>query len=113
MESCIRGLTIAPATAPDFAPEQVVPSEDGWMDRAPKTAHSSTLEWNIDSSPKGICISGPPDSPPVVCSGPRASEPIESNWASVIEFAAADMFQHSPFGDVLNSLKSLSLSEES
>ena len=25
---------IAPATAPDFVPEQVVPSEDGWMDPA-------------------------------------------------------------------------------
>ena len=27
-----------------------------------------------------------------------------------MEFTAADIFQHSPFGDVLNSLKSLSLS---
>ena len=29
-----------------------------------------------------------------------------------MEFAAADIFQHSPFGDILNSLKSLSLSGE-
>ena len=27
-----------------------------------------------------------------------------------MEFTAADIFQHSPFGDMLNSLKSLSLS---
>ena len=27
-----------------------------------------------------------------------------------MEFTAADIFQHSPFGDILNSLKSLSLS---
>ena len=29
-----------------------------------------------------------------------------------MEFTAADVFQHSPFGDILNSLKSLSLSKE-
>ena len=27
-----------------------------------------------------------------------------------MEFTAADIFQHSPFGDILNSLRSLSLS---
>ena len=30
-----------------------------------------------------------------------------------MEFTAADIFQHSPLGDVLNSLRSLSLSEDS
>ena len=29
-----------------------------------------------------------------------------------MEFTSADIFQHSPFGDVLNSLRSLSLSGE-
>ena len=29
-----------------------------------------------------------------------------------MEFTAVDIFQHSPFGDILNSLKSLSLSGE-
>ena len=100
--------SIAPATPPDFTPEQVVPSKDGWLDPAPKAAHSSALELNTDSSPKEICISGPPDLSPVVRSGPRAAVPIESNWAPVMEFTAADIFQHSPFEDVLNSLKSLS-----
>ena len=100
---------IARATAPDFVLEQVMPSEDGWMDPAPKAACSLTLDPNTNSSPQEICTSGPPDSSPVVCSGPRASVPIESNWALVMEFAAADIFQHSPFGDVLNSLRSLSL----
>src|SRR4051812_35563000 len=38
--------------------------------------------------------------------------PIESDWAPIMEFTAADIFQHSPFGDILNSLKSLSLSGE-
>ena len=86
-----------------------MPSEDGWMDPALEAAHILALEPNIDSSPKGICVSGPPDSSPVVCSGPRASVPIEYNWALVMEFATADIYQHSPFGDVLNSLWSLSL----
>ena len=30
-----------------------------------------------------------------------------------MEFTAADIFQHSPFGDMLNSLRSLSLSGDS
>ena len=51
---------IAPAMAPDFDPEQIVPSEDGWMDPATEVAHLSALEPNIDSAPKEICVSGPP-----------------------------------------------------
>ena len=39
--------------------------------------------------------------------------PIESDWAPIIEFTTADIFQHSPFSDMLNSLKSLSLSRGS
>ena len=101
---------IAPATALDFGPEQIVPPEDGWMDSAPEAAHPSVLGPNTDSSPREICISEAPD----LCSGmgyePRASGPIESDWAAIMEFTAVDIFQHSPFGDVLNSLKSLSLS---
>ena len=38
--------------------------------------------------------------------------PIESDWAPIIEFTAADIFKHSPFDDILNSLRSLSLSGE-
>jgi len=38
--------------------------------------------------------------------------PIESDWAPIMEFTSADIFQHSPFDDVLNSLRSLSLSGE-
>ena len=38
--------------------------------------------------------------------------PSESDWAPIMEFTAADVFQHSPFGDILKSLKSLSLSGE-
>ena len=38
--------------------------------------------------------------------------PSESDWAPIIEFTVADVFQHSPFGDILKSVKSLSLSGE-
>ena len=43
---------------------------------------------------------------------PSAPRPIEPDWAPIMEFTAADIFQHSPFGDILNSIKSLSLSGE-
>ena len=45
-------------------------------------------------------------------SEPSTPLPIESDWAPIMEFTAADIFQHSPFGDILNSLRSLSLSGE-
>ena len=48
-----------------------------------------------------------PDSSPD--SVPPATPPIESDWAPIMEFTTADIFQHSPFGDILNSLKYLSL----
>ena len=59
------------------------------------------------------CDSGPPDSYPVVGSSLRTPKPAEPGWALVTEFTAADIFQHSPFGDMLNSLKSLSLTGDS
>ena len=59
------------------------------------------------------CDSGPPDSDPDTGSSPRAPEPADPGWAPVMEFTAADVFQHSPFGDMLNLLKSLSLSGDS
>ena len=66
-----------------------------------------------------------PNTSPVLCetrdskesdsspdSEPSAPLPIESDWAPIMEFTAADIFQHSPFGDIMKSLKSLSLSGE-
>ena len=54
-------------------------------------------------------VAGQLDSSPATGSEPPASVPIESDWAPIMEFTYADIFQHSPFGDVLNSLRSLSL----
>ena len=39
--------------------------------------------------------------------------PIESDGAPIMEFTSVDIFQHSPLGEVLNSLRSLSLSGDS
>ena len=39
--------------------------------------------------------------------------PVGSDWALIMEFTSADIFQHLPLGDVLNSLRSLSVSRDS
>ena len=103
---------IAPTGAPDLNPGQIALTEDGWMAPAMKAACSSVVEPNTDSAAKGICITGHPDLCSDVGSEPRAPGPIKSDWAPIMEFIAADIFQHSPFGDVLNSLRSLSLCQE-
>ena len=104
---------IAHAASPAFDLEQITPSKDGWMDPVTEAAHSSMLEPNTDFTSKEICVIGPSDSPPAIGSEPRTSVPIESDWAPVMEFTSADIFQHSPLGDVLNSLRLLSLSGDS
>ena len=83
------------------------------MDPVMETVHSSTLEQNADFTSKDEGVIGPLDSLPVIGSEPRTSMPIESDWASIMEFTSADIFQHSPLGDVLNSLRSLSFSGDS
>ena len=79
------------------------------MDPAPEATHPSVVEPNIDFTPEEACVSRPPDLCPAVGSRPRAPEPANSG-CPVMEFTAADIFQHSPLGDMLNSLRSLSLS---
>ena len=76
------------------------------MDTASGAATSMAIEPNTDLVPYKSHDSKAPDSePPTLL-------PIESDWALIMEFTAADIFQHSPFGDILKSLKSLSLSGE-
>ena len=103
---------IAPAIAPDLNLGQIASSEDGWMDPATEAAYSSAVEPNTDSAVKGICVTEPPDLCPDVGFEPRVPGHIKFDWAPIMEFTAADIFQHSPFVDVLNSLKSLSLYQE-
>ena len=92
--------------------ESIAPSEDGWMDPASEATDSVAIEPNTDFTPYETCVAGPLDSSPATGSESPASVPIESDWAPIMEFTSADIFQHSPFGDVLNSLRSLSLSGE-
>ena len=103
---------IAPAAAPALNPEQIVPSEDGWMDPATEAAHSTVLEPNTNFFSNEVCVIRPSDSCPAIGFEPCASVPIESDWAPIMEFTIADIFQHSPLGDVLSSLKSISLCQE-
>ena len=103
---------ITPATTPAFNPEQIAPSEDGGIDPAMEAALSVEIEPGTDFTPYESRVAEPLDSPPSMDSEPPTSMLIESDWAPIMEFTSTDIFQHSPFGDVLNSLRSLSLSGE-
>ena len=88
--------------------EPTAPIEDGWLDAASGATILTAIEPNTSPALRETHDSKEPDSFPD--SEPSAPLPIESDWALIMEFTAADIFQHSPFGDILNSLKSLSLS---
>ena len=100
---------IAPAAAPTLNSEPVAPSMDGWMDPAMEALSSAAIEPNIDLAlheSRVVKLSNPS---PATDSEPPAPVPIESDWAPIMEFTSADIFQHSSFGDILNSLRSFSL----
>ena len=92
-----------------FNSEPAAQIEDGWLDTASGAATSTAIEPNTDLVPHKARDSEVPDSLPD--SESPAPPPIESGWAPVMDFTAADIFQHSPFSDILSSLKYLSLSE--
>ena len=71
------------------------------------------IEPNIDLTLHESRVVKLPDPSPATDSEPHAPIPVESDWTPIMEFTSADIFQHSPFGDILNSLRSLSLSGES
>jgi len=100
---------IASATTPAVNLEQIAPSESGGIDPAMEAALSVAIEPDTDLSPYESRVAKPLDSPPATDSEPLTSVPVESDWAPIMEFTSADIFQHSPFGDVLNSLRSLSM----
>ena len=87
--------------------EPTAPIEDGWLDTASGAAISTAIKPNTSLVPCEAHDTKVPDSS--LDSEPSAPLPIESDWAPIMEFTAADIFQHSPFGDILNSLRSLSL----
>ena len=103
-------LEAVPVSAPTLSSEPTTPIEDGWLDTASGAATSTPIEPNTSLVLCESRDSKVPDSFPD--SEPSALLPIESDRAPIMEFTTADIFQHSPFGDILNSLKSLSLSGE-
>ena len=97
-------------SAPTLTSEPTAPIEDRWLDTASGAAISTAIEPNTIPVLCEARDSKVSDSSPD-CE-PSAPLLIESGWAPVMEFTAAVIFLHSPFGDILNSLKSLSLSGE-
>ena len=86
---------------------------DGWIDPATEAAFSAMIEPSIDLTLHESRDAELPDSSPATDSEPLTPVPIKSNWAPIMEFTFADIFRHAPFGDMLNSLRYLSLSGES
>ena len=103
-------LEAAHESAPTHSPEPIAQIKDGWLDTASGAATSTAMEPNTYLVPHKAHDSEVPDSLPDY--EPPAPLPVESDWAPIMEFTAADIFQHSPFGDILNSLKYLPLSGE-
>ena len=103
----------APTTTLALDPEQIMSPEDGKLNPIAAATDSATLEPLAYSAAYDICINGTPDSSPVSSSEPCESADTELDRLLIFKFSAADVFQHSPMGDVLNSLKSLSLSGDS
>ena len=103
-------LEAAPALAPTLSSEPTAPIEDGRLDATWGAVIPMAADPNTSPVLCETRDSTEPDSSPN--SEPSAPLPIESDWAPIMEFTAADVFQHSPFSDILKSLKSLSLSGE-
>ena len=82
----------APAAALVLDPEQIVPSEDRRMDPATEAMHLPEREPNTDPPSCEGGVIEPLDSSAATGIEPRASMPIETDWAPVMEFTAADIF---------------------
>ena len=95
---------MVPAAATTLEPKQIKPSE---------ASESAELEPHMDSTPCNIRFNETSDSSPVISSGLCTPADTELDRLSIFEFSAADVFQHSPLGDVLKSLKNLSLEKDS
>ena len=70
---------ITPVTTPVLNPEQIMPSEDGWMDPAMEVAHSAALEPHTDFTSYETSVAEPLDSSPATGFEPLASVAIESD----------------------------------
>ena len=103
-------LEAALESSPIFNSEPAAQIEDGRLDATSGAVIPMAIEPNTSPVLCKTHDSMEPDSSPD--SKPSVPLPVESDWAPIMEFTVADVFQHSPFGDILKSLKSLSLSGE-
>ena len=83
-------LEAAHVSVPAIDSEPTAPIEDGCLDTASGAATSTAMEPNTDPVPCKARDSEVPDSSPD--SEPPAPLPIESDWAPIMEFTAADIF---------------------
>ena len=89
-------------SASTISSEPTAPVGDGWLDAAPEAATSMAIEPDTSLVLRKAHESKVPDyDPDSVNPAPLLIKP---DWAPVMEFTTADVFQHSPFGDILNSL---------
>ena len=93
-----------PIATTALEPKQIGPSE---------AAESAALESRTDSTPCNIRFNGTSDLSPAISSRLCTPADTELDRLSIFEFSAADVFQHSPLGDVLKSLNKLSLEKDS
>lgn len=102
---------IAPVTTLALDPEQIKSSKDGKISPVTGATNSAALDPHVDSTLYDTCINGTPDLSLV--SSSELCEPADSELdrLSIFKFSGADIFQHSPMGDLLNSLKNLSLAD--
>ena len=89
---------MVPVAAMALEPKQIVPSE---------ATESVALEPHTDSMPCNIHFNGTSDLSPAISSGLCTPADTELDRLSIFEFSTAAVFQHSPLGDVLKSLKNL------
>ena len=87
-----NALEAAPASASTLNSEPTAPIEDGRLDATPRTATPTAIEPNTSPILCETRDSKEPDSSPD--SEPSAPLPVESDWAPIMEFTAADIFQH-------------------
>ena len=83
-------LEAAHKSALAHSSEATAPIEDGWLDTASGAAISMVIEPNTSLVLRGARDSKVPDSFPD--SEPSAPLPIEPDWATIMEFAAPDIF---------------------
>ena len=86
-------LEAAPASAPTLSSEPTAPIKDGRLDATSGATIQTAIEPNTSPVLYEARDSKEPDSSPD--SEPSVPLPVESDWAPIMEFTAADIFQNS------------------